>query len=90
MKNEIIIYQPNELASHIEVRVDEDTVWLNKDQIVVLFNRDRTVIGRHINNIFKEVELDKEVVSAFFALTTQHGAIKGRMQIPKTDLHDRK
>jgi hypothetical protein len=70
MKNEIIIYQPNELASHIEVRVDEDTVWLNKDQIGVLFNRDRTVIGRHINNIFKEGELDKEVVSAFFALNT--------------------
>ncbi len=80
MKNEIIIYQPNELASHIEVRVDEDTVWLNKDQIGVLFNRDRTVIGRHINSIFKEGELDKEVVSAFFALTTQHGAIKGKMQ----------
>lgn len=80
MKNEIIIYQPNELSSHIEVRVDEDTVWLNKDQISVLFGRDRTVIGRHINNIFKEGELDSEVVCAFFALTTQHGAIKGKTQ----------
>jgi len=80
MKNEIILYQPNKLASHIEVRVDEDTVWLNKDQISVLFGRDRTVIGRHINNIFKEGELDREVVCAFFALTTQHGAMKGKMQ----------
>lgn len=88
MKNEIIIYQPNELASHIEVRVDEDTVWLNKDQISVLFGRERTVIGRHINNIFKEGELDREVVCAFFALTTQHGAIKGKMQTSNVEFYN--
>jgi hypothetical protein len=52
MKNEIIIYQPNELASHIEVRVDEDTVWLNRQQIATLFGRDVKTIGKHINNIF--------------------------------------
>jgi len=88
MKNEIIIYQPNELASHIEVMVDEDTVWLNKDQIGVLFNRDRTVIGRHINNIFKEGELNREVVCAFFALTTQLGAMKGKTQISNVEYYN--
>jgi hypothetical protein len=80
MKNEIILYRPNELAEHIEVKLEDDTVWLNKEQISVLFGRDRTVISRHINNIFNEGELQKEVVCAFFALTTQHGAIKGKTQ----------
>ena len=45
-----------------------------------LFQKDRTVIGRHINNVFKEGELNKEVVCAKFAHTTQHGAIKGKTQ----------
>jgi len=80
MKNEIILYRPNELSEHIEVKLEDDTVWLNKEQISVLFGRARTVISRHINNIFNEGELQKEVVCAFFALTTQHGAIKGKTQ----------
>ncbi|MBU1728199.1 virulence RhuM family protein [Patescibacteria group bacterium] len=88
MKNEIILYQPDELAEHIEVRVDEDTVWLNKDQMGHLFGRDRTVIGRHINNIFKEGELIEEVVCAFFALTTQHGAIKGKVQTTNVEYYN--
>ena len=78
MKNEIIIYQNKELSAHIDVKVEEETVWLNKEQMSMLFGRDRTVIGRHINNIFTEGELQKDVVCAFFALTTQHGAIKGK------------
>ena len=80
MKNEIIIYQSQELTAHIEVRIDEETVWLNKEQLSQLFGRDRSVISRHIRNIFKEGELQKEMVCAFFAHTTQHGAIKGKQQ----------
>lgn len=57
MKNEIILYRPNELAEHIEVRLDEETVWLNQEQITHLFQRDQSVISRHIRNIFKEGEL---------------------------------
>ncbi len=79
-KNEIVLYQSKELLSRIEVRIDDETVWLSKEQMATLFGRDRTVIGRHINNIFKEKELEKELVCAFFALTTQHGAIKGKTQ----------
>jgi len=82
MKNEIILYQPNELTEHIEVRVDEEkeTFWLTQEQIAQLFERDRTVITKHLKNIFKEGELDEKVVCAFFAHTTQHGAIKGKTQ----------
>ncbi|MCL2154669.1 MAG: hypothetical protein FWH53_03290 [Leptospirales bacterium] len=49
MKNEIILYRPDELAEHIEVRIDEETVWLNRQQIAMLFGRDVKTIGKHIN-----------------------------------------
>ncbi len=88
MKNEIVVYQSQELAQHIEVRIDEETVWLNKEQIASLFGRDRSVISRHINNIFKEGELHREEVCAFFAHTTQHGAMKGKTQIKKVEYYN--
>ena len=80
MKNEIILYQPNELNARIEVRIEDETVWLNRNQIATLFGRDVKTIGKHINNVFKEGELIKELVVAKFATTTQHGAIKGKTQ----------
>ncbi|OIP01215.1 MAG: hypothetical protein AUJ98_05190, partial [Bacteroidetes bacterium CG2_30_33_31] len=80
MKNEIIIYQNEVSSTKIEVRLEEETVWLTIDQISGLFQRDRSVISRHINNIFKEGELNRELVCAFFAHTTQHGAIPGKTQ----------
>jgi len=80
MKNEIVLYRPNELSEYIEVRIDEETVWLNRQQIASLFGRDVKTIGKHINNIFLEGELTKEVVVANFATTTQHGAIKDKTQ----------
>ena len=51
-KNEIIVYQPEGGEFHIEVRVDQDTVWLTQAQMAELFNTDRTSINRHIRNIF--------------------------------------
>jgi hypothetical protein len=80
MKNEIVIYQSKDLSQRIEVRVEEDTVWLNRHQIAVLFGRDVKTIGKHINNVFSEGELEHELVVAKFATTTQHGAIKGKTQ----------
>ena len=88
MKNEIILYQTKELAQHIEVRVDDETVWLNRNQIADLFGRDVKTIGKHINNIFKEGELVKEVVVAKFATTTQHGAIKGKTQVKNVEYYN--
>jgi len=57
MKNEIVLYRPNELAEHIEVRIEEETIWLSLNQITQLFDRDKSVISRHLRNIFKEGEL---------------------------------
>ena len=88
MKNEIILYQAEILTAKVEVRVEDETVWLNKEQMGSLFGRDRSVISRHINNIFKEGELQKEVVCAFFALTTQHGAVKGKTQTKNIEYYN--
>lgn len=79
-KGEIIIYQSSDHQTQIEVKFEKETVWLNQAQISELFNRDRTVITRHINNIFKDQELEEGLVSANFAHTTRHGAIAGKTQ----------
>jgi hypothetical protein len=75
MKNEIILFQSDELPLHIEVRLDEEheTFWLSLNQMAQLFERDKSVISRHLKNIFKENELDKNSVVAFFATTAADG-----------------
>ena len=57
-KSEIIVYQPNDMLN-LEVRVENDSVWLTQSQMSELFQRDRSVITKHINNVFKEKELDE-------------------------------
>jgi hypothetical protein len=59
MSSEILIYQTDDGKTKIETRLEHETVWLTQDQIVTLFQRDQSVISRHINNVFKEGELDK-------------------------------
>ena len=76
---EIILYQPDNSVK-VEVRIENETVWLTQAQMSLLFDRDRTVIGRHIRNIFTEGELEENEVCAFFAHTTQHGAVKDKTQ----------
>ena len=76
MNNEIIIYQSQDGQVKVDVRFENDTVWLSADQMAVLFGRDKSTISRHIKNIFEEGELQKEVVVANFAITTPHGAMK--------------
>ena len=58
-KNEIVVYQPDETI-RLDVRLDGETVWLTQNQMVQLFMRDQSVIARHIRNIFREKEVDKE------------------------------
>lgn len=60
MNNEIIIYRPNELAEHIEVRLEDETVWLTQVQMAALFGQTKQNISLHINNCFKEGELEKK------------------------------
>ncbi|MEE0235810.1 MAG: virulence RhuM family protein [Bacteroidales bacterium] len=76
----IIIYQTEDGLTKIDVKVENETVWLSIDQMAELFQRNKSTISRHIRNIFEEGELDKEVVVAKYATTTQHGAIEGKRQ----------
>jgi death-on-curing family protein len=86
--NEIFIYQTPDNQTQVEVQFEGETFWLTQDQISKLFERDRTVITRHLRNIFKEGELEEQVVSAKFAHTTKHGAIKGKTQEKSAKLYN--
>jgi len=79
-QNKIQIFQTTDNKTEIKVKFEQETVWLNRHQLAVLFGRDIKTIGKHINNVFNEGELNKEMVVAKFATTTQHGAIKGKTQ----------
>ena len=68
MENEIIIYQPDETIK-LDVRFENETVWLSQAQMCELFQRERSVITKHISNIFKEGELNIKSVCANFAHT---------------------
>lgn len=76
MKNEIILYRPDDLTEHIEVMLEKETVWLNRQQMALLFGRDIKTLGKHINNVFSEGELDAIATVAKFATVQNEG---GRM-----------
>ena len=76
---EIVIYNPDE-SVRLDVRLVRDTVWLTLKQLAILFDRDRTVIGRHVKNIFSEGELDSALVCAKFAHTGEYGRAEGFLQ----------
>ncbi len=71
-KGEIVMYQPDETI-RLEVRMDEETVWLSQAQMAELFQRDQSVIARHIRNIYKEEELDEKSTYAKFAYMVHDG-----------------
>ena len=66
-ENKIIIYQTEDGQTQIDVRLENETVWLTQAQMAELFDKDRTVIGRHIRNIYKEEELEQNITCAKFA-----------------------
>lgn len=86
MKNEILLYQPNKLAERIEVRIDEETVWLNRNQLATLFGRDVKTIGKYINNVFSEGELIKKATVANFATVQNEGGRTIERQIEHYNL----
>ncbi|MDQ1086702.1 MULTISPECIES: virulence protein RhuM/Fic/DOC family protein [unclassified Siphonobacter] len=73
MDNPIEIYQSSEGDTQIEVKFEEETVWLNRMQMAHLFDRDVKTIGKHINNVFQEAELIENAVVAKFATTAADG-----------------
>ena len=66
-EDKIIIYQTEDGQTQIDVRLENETVWLTQAQMSELFDKDRTVIGRHIRNIYKEEELEQNITCAKFA-----------------------
>ncbi|MCF0220091.1 MAG: virulence protein RhuM/Fic/DOC family protein [Muribaculaceae bacterium] len=80
MDEKIIIYQSPDGSNMLDVRLEDDTVWLSQAQMAMLFDKDRTVISRHIRNVFKEKELNEKEVCAKFAHTSSHGSLVGKTQ----------
>ena len=83
MNNDIVIFKNGELELEVSVSEDKETVWLSLDQMAELFKRDRSVIGKHVRNIFKEGELQKESVWAKFAYTAADGKVYDVLLIRK-------
>jgi|GEM_PF-1329402 len=78
MNSDIIIYQNPDGNIKIDVRLEEETVWLTQDQMATLFGKAKSTINEHIKNVFAEGELDEKVVVRKFRITTQHGAMAGK------------
>ena len=74
-QGEIVLYQPDETVK-LEVRMENETVWLTQAQIAELFERDRTVITKHINNVFKEKELEEKSNVQFLHIANSNKPVK--------------
>ena len=85
--NDIVIFETEDHQVKLLVTIEDETVWLNRNQMAELFDRDVKTIGKHINNALKE-ELENQVVVAKFATTTQHGAIEGKTQTHMTEYYN--
>ena len=72
-ENKIVIYQTEDGQTQIDVRLENETVWLTQAQMAELFETDRTSIVRHINNIYKAEELDRESTCAKIAQVQTEG-----------------
>ena len=83
----LVVFNDENLELEVKVDKDNETVWLNLEEIAVLFDRDKSVISRHIKNILSE-ELEKEEVIAKFATTTRHGAMEGKSQTHLVDYYN--
>jgi len=86
-QNEIVLYQPDS-SLKLEVRLEDETVWLSQTQMAELFLTTRNNITMHISNIFKEGELKNSVVCKDFLHTTRHGAIGGKTQVQSVKLYN--
>ena len=86
MDNQVIVYDNGEIE--LKVSADSETIWANTKEIADIFNVDRSVVSRHIKNIFKDHELDEKVVCAKFAHTTRHGALNKKTQTRMLDYYN--
>jgi len=79
-QSSFILFKTEDEKISVDVRFEDETVWLSQEQMATLFGKGRSTITEHIQNIFKEGELSEEMVCRNFRLTTQHGAIEGKTQ----------
>ncbi len=87
-ENNIVIYQAEDGRITLDVKFDNETIWLTQKQIAELFGVKRPAITKHLKNIFNEGELAEEVVCSKMELTTQHGAMSGRTQNIETNFYN--
>ena len=87
MVEEIVLFEDNGIKLEVPVTPQQETVWLNRAQMAVLFDRDSKTIGKHIVNARRE-ELEGQVVVAKFATTSSHGAIVGKTQTHMTEYYN--
>ncbi len=87
-QKDLIIYQLENGALELRADFATETVWATQKEIARIFGVDRTVVNKHVKNIFKDDELDKKVVCANFAYTTKHGAIEGKTQTRKQTFYN--
>lgn len=88
MNNSIEIYRSQDGSVQLNVKLENETVWLTQSQMAELFGKDRTTINRHISNIFKEGELDEFLVCAKNAHTKNYGRRSGFTQIKEITLYN--
>ncbi len=88
VSDNFIIYQSDDGQTKLQVKLEDETVWLTQEQIAMLFGKGRSTITEHIKNIFQEEELDEKVVCRKFRHTTKHGAIKGKTQSKITNYYN--
>ena len=79
MKNEIVVYQPDE-TFHLEVQLRDESIWLTQQKIADLFGVQKAAISKHLKNIFETGELQEAVVVSKMETTTRHGAVGGKVQ----------
>jgi len=77
--NDILIYETED--QQVEVRLERETVWLNRQQMAALFGRDVKTIGKHVNNVFREGELTREATVAKFATVQTEGGREVTRQV---------
>lgn len=78
--SEFILFKTEDQKISVDVRLEDETVWLTQDQMAMLFDKAKSTISEHIKHIFEEKELDENSVVRKFRITTQHGAIQGKTQ----------
>ncbi len=87
-QNQIEIYKAEDGTTQIDVKFEQDTVWLTQAQMAQLFDKNKRTISEHIRNIFKEGELEERVVVRKSRTTTQHGAIEGKTQLSSVNVYN--